>query len=186
MKLKLKKWLVRVGIALGCLLVSGFLFPDFWLGLIRPYFLGLMEVKAEEFGRLMNDVDEIEVIALVDGPLGTTGVHAEKALGYGVHGKKTLRGDEAKQVHDLWRYLRRGRTFSAMCHDPGYVLRFWKDGKLILETSVCWSCHNYTLPIWILGRPTYGFDSTREDAKELLALLRMHVPLPQKAEPASN
>ena len=33
----------------------------------------------------------------------------------------------------------------ALCHFPGYGLRCYREGKLLLETSFCWKCGNYHL-----------------------------------------
>lgn len=43
----------------------------------------------------------------------------------------------------------------AMCHDPGYLLRFSRQGHLLLETSLCLHCGNLEMepfpfiPIWV-------------------------------------
>lgn len=173
----LKRWLVRGAIIGAGLLLVGFCFRDFWFGQMRTYLLGMVEVRAEESGHLLPEVDEIEVIALDAYAVTAT---ADTALGHPVSRRSTLRGADAVKVAGLWRYLRRGRGFSAMCHNPVYVLRFRQRGRLLLETSVCWRCHNYTLPVGIFGRTQYGFDSEREDARSLFELLQSFVPLPKK------
>lgn len=178
MKTKPKKWLVRGALILGLLVLVGYGFRDIWLRQFRAYFLGLVEIRAEESGFRLPDVDEIEVIALA-GPTSDSTPQGDSILGYRVHAHATLRGDESAKVAELWRSLRRGREFSGMCHDPGYALRFHHNGKLVFETTVCWACHNFTLPIGILGRFEYGFDAESTDSKALLELLQSHAPQPK-------
>jgi hypothetical protein len=179
MKPKLKKWLIRCAAVCVLFFLGGYCLRDFWIGQIRIYLLGLMEVRADEFGYKLPEVDEIEVMALgsrdfsmPDGP--------DRVAHYAIFGRTVLHGEEAENVAKLWRHLLRGRGFSAMCHEPAYALRFRQHGKLLFETTICWACHNYTIPVGNLGRFEYGFDSKREDAQSLLKLLESHVPLPGK------
>jgi hypothetical protein len=65
-KLKLKKWLVRGIVVFGVLILVGFGFRDFWLRQVRAYVLGLAEIRAEELGYRLPDVDEIEVFRWMD------------------------------------------------------------------------------------------------------------------------
>jgi hypothetical protein len=58
-----------------------------------------------------------------------------------------------------------------MCHNPIYALRFRQHGKLLFETTVCWECHNYTIPLGIFGPAEYGFNSDAKDAQLLLQIL---------------
>ncbi len=179
MKAKLKKWMIVSVIAGACLFLVGYGFRDFWFAQVRIYVLGLAEVRAEQFGYRLPDVDEIEVMALGEEDLSAPN-GPERVANYAIAGRTVLRGEEAEKVATLWRGLFRARGFSAMCHKPGYALRFRQRGKLLFETTVCWECHNYTIPVGIFGRIEYGFDATRKDALSLLELLQSHVPLPEK------
>ena len=179
MKPRLKKWLIRSVAVCVVIFLVGYCFRDFWRSQVRIYLLGLAEVRSDEFGYQLPDVDEIEVMALGD-PDFSAPDGPERVAHYAIAGRATLRGEDAEKVAKLWRYLRRGRGFSAMCHSPAYALRFRQHGTLLFETTVCWHCHNYTIPIGIFGRMEYGFDSKREDAQSLLELLQSHVPLPKK------
>ena len=179
MKSKLKKWMIASVIAGIGLFLVGYCFRDFWFAQVRIYVLGLAEVRAEQFGYRLPNVDELEVMALGEPDLSVPN-GLERVANYAISGRAILRGEEAEKVATLWRSLFRGRGFSAMCHKPGYALRFRQRGKLLFETTVCWECHNYTIPVGIFGRIHYGFDATRKDAQSLLELLQSHVPLPAK------
>ena len=182
MKTKLKKWLVRCLIVCGLLAVIGYGFRDFWLRQLRTYVVGVVEIRSEELGYLLPEVDEIETVSLKG--LAPDSVASDDAiLGYRIHARATVRADQAVEIADLWRKQRRGRHFSAMCHSPGFALRFLQDGKLVFETTVCWECHNYTLPVGIFGRTTYGFDADTDQSRELLKLLETHAPLPEEPNP---
>ena len=176
---RLKKWLIRgFAVGVGLFLVTYGL-RDFWFRQLRIYILGLEEVRAEEYGYRLPEVDEIEVMALAAGwPTAPNG--SDQVAGYPVTGRTVLRAEDAGNVAGLWRSIRRGREFSAMCHEPVYALRFRQHGTLLFETTICWHCHNYTIPFGILGRSEYGFDSQSEKAQALLAFLQSRVPLPVK------
>ena len=96
MKPKLKKWLIRSGVVCISLFIIGYCFRDFWFGQLRIYALGLAEVRSDEFGYQLPDVDTIEVIAL-DGYAPESVPALETALGYRVHGRAELRGEDAER-----------------------------------------------------------------------------------------
>lgn len=179
MKANLKRWAIQFAVICGVLLISSYCLRDFWTGQLRIYLVGLLEVRAEEFGYRLPDVDEVEVMSLGDDNLAAPNdkTHFARHL---VVGNTMLHGNDATKVATLWRSLRRGRGFSAMCHDPVYALRFRQHGKMIFETSICWKCHNYTIPIGF-GTTEYGFDADRGDAQQLFTLLQSYFPLPKKA-----
>lgn len=60
----------------------------------------------------------------------------------------TLTGDRAEAVAQLWRKQEFNWNIleSALCHEPGFGLRFYSGANLLLETSLCFSCHNFYLP----------------------------------------
>jgi hypothetical protein len=174
--------LVRGIVVFGVVVLLGFCFRSFLLRQVRAYGIGLIEVTAEELGQMLPEVDEIEVVSLDLSP-SSSGLSADTVLGYRVHARATVRGAECAKIAELWRYQRRGRDYSGMCHMPGYALRFRQQGKLIFETTVCWRCHNYSLPIGIFGQTYYGFDVETKQSKELLETLQIHAPLAPEPEP---
>ncbi len=171
----LKKRLLRFTTACAVVALTGWLTRDFWFRQVRIYSYGLAEVYADEYGYSMPEVDEIEVIGF-DGvdPRGSGGLGSISH--YQIIGKVALHGDDAKTVAELWRSLPRGRVFSAMCHNPGYALRFKRGGKTIFETTVCWKCNNYSMPMGIFGSMVYGFDASTKPAISLLEILKKQVP----------
>lgn len=179
MKPSSKKWLVRFAVLCSVLFLFGCCLRDFWIGQLRIYLLGMLEVRADEFGYRLPDVDEVQIMGLRgdDAVASNDENHFESYL---VLGHAVLHGDDATKITNLWRSLRRSRGFSAMCHDPVYALRFRQRGKVIFETTICWKCHNYTIPMGLFGRTEYGFDSDRSDAQTLFTLLQSFVPLPKK------
>ena len=53
---------------------------------------------------------------------------------------------------------------------PPFALRFFAEGNVILEASLCWGCNN----IWLLEGETfsvYEFDARAEASQELLDVL---------------
>ncbi len=72
---------------------------------------------------------------------------------------------------------------SATRHHMEFV--FYRDDKLIFETTVCWKCHNFHMPRVDPTTGTaemilYGFKNDAK-SKKLLALLQKHLPLPKKS-----
>ena len=176
---KLQKWLVRSVMVCALLAVIGYGFRDFLRLHFRAHLLGLLEISADEFGYLLPEIDEIEIFSL-EGRVPNPAPSDDTILGYRIHARATVRADQAVEIADLWREQRVGRHFTAICHNPGFALRFLQDGKSVFETTVCWECHNYTLPVGFFGRTTYGFDAGSDQARELLELLQAHAPLPEE------
>jgi hypothetical protein len=177
MKPKLKKRLLVSSIVCALLLVAGFCSRDFWTEQFQIYLMGLITYRSYEFGINLPDVDEIEVIAL-GAPKGAGS--GDDVEDYTIASQTVLRGDDAQKVARIWRFLQRGECFVSLCHNPIYALRFRQQGKLIFETTICWHCHTYTIPMGVFGTTEYGFDSDSGDAQLLLQILESHVPLPGK------
>jgi hypothetical protein len=75
----------------------------------------------------------------------------------------------AQQIADLWRHLPSGEQ--SRCHIPPFGLRFYRNGELQLQASICWECDN------IFGDTKgdsfwYAFDSQHQTAQKLLALCK--------------
>lgn len=56
----------------------------------------------------------------------------------------SLKGRDAEKVATLWRRLEPGNGMG--CFGPAYLLRFYNQDKLLLDTEVCFHCCNITLP----------------------------------------
>ncbi len=89
---------------------------------------------------------------------------------------KTLTGAEATQFLGAWRTLHTSWSFSGLCHEPAYQLRFFNDARLVAETSVCYKCQNFSVRTPD-GWRFCGFDTQNEAGRRVFNLLTNHVPL---------
>jgi len=76
-------------------------------------------------------------------------------------------GESAQPFADAWRNLLAGE--SVRCHVPPIGLRFFVDGTIHTEASVCWRCNN------LFGMQngieiSYAFDAESAPAQKLLSL----------------
>lgn len=159
-----------------CFFILFLLTLGFWRDQRRAYVLGKIELAAERYQNLPGDIDTVEIYTLEENtngnPYGFTG---DSKIGTIAH--KTLIGADAQQVAKLWGKFRVGREFQDMCFEPAYGLQFKEKGKIYFQTSVCWHCSGYTLPIPPFGTTEYGFDAESQDAQELLKTLEGYLPL---------
>ena len=92
----------------------------------------------------------------------------------------TIDGKKCKVITDAWRSM----TFQpngALCHVPPYGIRFFRNEKLLFETTVCWKCHNFYMPeidsqSGEMKLLLYGFKDDSH-AKRLLTVLQKQFPL---------
>lgn len=173
-------WFCGIVLLLG---LTVYLTRDFWFETLRAYYIGRTYLAGQEYGRFLPAVDEVEILALGgEVPEGTPdSFHPDLGPRRGTFNRHTLRGGEAESLAALWRSLDFDQHFGGACHNPYYALRFRFQGKLILETSICWSCSNVILPVGVFGEVEYGFDAKSQSGKELLATLTRYAPHP--AEP---
>jgi len=178
-----KRWprFLAIVVVLGLFV---YLTRDFWVTTLRSYFIGRTYVAAQEFGRFLPPVDEIEILALGGAVPDDTPDSFPPDLGdrLGTVNRHTIHGPEAEQLASIWRDIDFDRHFAGLCHQPYYALRFRHHGKLILETSVCWKCSTYTVPAGIFGHTYYGFDSKSELGQKLLSTLTQYAPHPQASQ----
>jgi len=71
-----------------------------------------------------------------------------------------------------------------MCHTPPYGVRFYRDNKMLFETTVCWECHNFYLPeidpeTGEMKLLLYGFKNDSR-AKKLLSIFQKQLPIPKR------
>jgi hypothetical protein len=180
MKTWKRRTLSALGV-LGSLALAGYLSRDFWERQVRAYAIGRLVISAEDYGANLPEVDTVEVYVLSD---EANADQSQKFLGdfnsvIGTLGHKTLTGSEAEEVAFLWRHLRFGRQYVAMCFSPVYGLQFKYGGQIIFQTSVCWHCQGYTLPVEPFGTVQNGFDAGSPLAQDLLKFLEKHLPLPK-------
>jgi hypothetical protein len=49
-------------------------------------------------------------------------------------------GADAQRIASLWRKLPAGEQ--ARCHIPPFGLRFYSNGRIVTQASICWECNN--------------------------------------------
>lgn len=101
----------------------------------------------------------------------------------------TLTGDSVQSISKAWRAMTFDKFGGAFCHEPVYGIRFFRDDKILFETSVCWKCSNFYMPdveqqtsaTGAKDEPAYQWYGFKANAasKGLLSLLRKHLPHPQ-------
>ena len=164
--------------------VAIYLARDYWHDTVLAYYLGRTQLAAERYGFDLPTVDEVEILAL--GGEAAKGQPDSFPADFGppasTLNRHTVQGDEAEAIAKIWRLVPTKPLFRLLwCHRPYYALRFRAQGKLLLETSVCWHCGTYSLPVKGLGTSYYGFDAKSEKAQTLLATLTEYAPHPEPA-----
>jgi hypothetical protein len=119
----------------------------------------------------IHEADEIDVSTLSH-PVGAATKERFRTKSfpeeYAVTSTRRLSSDQTKEFLGILQdhfYDTRG---GAMCHDPGYVLRFRRHGRTMLTASLCLACSNLEIesfpfvPTWVMV-----FDSKSQD---------MHLP----------
>jgi hypothetical protein len=84
---------------------------------------------------------------------------------------RVLKGAKAQTIASLWRRQTYTSSDSA-CHEPGYAIKFYDRGKLLVYASVCWSCNNMYFIIPNLHRTQNfaGYDKKGEQLSEIFRL----------------
>lgn len=154
---------------------------DFWRDQFQAYARGTVEVAAEKYGWLLPEIDQVEFSLIGSGEASETNgfPHRVGQLEYhAIVAQKTIVGEEAKEFRKKWCAMTFSWGLSGMCHEPAYGLRFFKDRKLIFETTLCWNCSNFYVPT-PLGYTYCGFDDKNQQAQAVWDLLQKHMPLPE-------
>ena len=182
MKTRLTKTSRKTLVLVGTLILSGSLIAWQWDTLERIYFNRRVAAVTAGLPRC----DRIEVLRLgglqrLQGP--------EKAVlaidqrfpikPYSdfaeIRGAKTVSGDDAESIAQLWRSQTFGREFQALCHHPTFGIRFFSGNDLMLETSVCFGCSNFTVD-YLATSQFHGFDTDNTKARELYERLQQLFP----------
>ena len=126
-------------------------------------FLGNEEAKL--FTRNLPTVDKVELLKLKkNGDLWNGEIESSKMV----------EGVEAQKTASLWRtqnYL----PDSAICHYPGYAIKFYFKDKLIAYATLCLECNNISFETPNLKR-TQGFGGRDKKGQQLLQVFHTAFP----------
>ena len=125
-----------------------------------------------KFTRALPKVSRVEVSQIAGGE----GQVAEESIVVGkqrirIFSSKSLIGAQAEKFAGIWRRQKQGVGMA--CFAPAFLLRFYSDEKLYLETIVCFHCHNLLLSD---DEQFWGFDASGKEGKELLNAIKGLLP----------
>jgi hypothetical protein len=133
-----------------------------------------INTSALHYTKRLPEPDEIE-ISLISIQPNFTGtnifqVAGEKAT-YKLNGTRTIRGAEAQQFSQAWKKITPSLLLSGLCHEPAFGIRFFKQNKLLFETTFCWHCSNFSCLIF--GEYLdMGFDEKSPEVQAFWKLLQ--------------
>lgn len=153
---------------IALLLVIGYLtYGEGWKDLTLGRFLR----KSDTIFSDVSDVTKVKIYLLMGSdeqrstetfPIPSNGTNDP------VYGEVMLTGEQLEEFLKHWRWQTPVNGGGAMCHHPPYGFRLYKGSILVTETSVCWECSNYTVSVWPFVSTYQGFDSSGEQAQDLL------------------
>lgn len=102
-------------------------------------------------------IDAVEIFSIDGWPLSEVNLQEVPCV--------RLSGNDAERITALWRALPPGE--GSRCHIPPFALRFFAQGKLVCEASICWRCDNIHCRT---GTTEFGleFDGSQPTSRELL------------------
>ena len=143
---------------------------------------------AHAFTDSIPDADRIDLFHITGSvePVKAKGdlfVIAGNDVSFTVASKKTLRGKDCDKIIDAWRRLRiPEKPGGAFCHTPPYGIRFYRGNELLLETTICWECHNFYMPTIDLetGALQLSLQSVQDKGNRLFQVLNETIPIDGK------
>jgi hypothetical protein len=152
-----------------------------------PLVRGLIKLEIAHTGAWLQEVDRAEVFRLGNLMESSSpkGIASADFMGYPVEAQATLNEADARAIAEQWRAIPRGYQYLHLCHEPLYGLRFERDNRIVLETTVCWNCETYDFKglgsgEWEMWE--WGFDAHSTAAQVLLGLLMKKVPPPTQEQ----
>lgn len=114
----------------------------------------------------LSDVDRVEIEA----------IFGQETIIDQVVSSKILVGTDTQQIVTLWRSQKYFYGPGALCHSPAYRIRFFKNGALITEATICFHCYNIYFYKYAGAKnpeapSEVAFDVTSEAGKKLRAYL---------------
>jgi hypothetical protein len=170
---------VAIKLVLGaCVLFT--LFSAFYLVYrngFRDWMTGRHARLAEEFFSDVTDVDEARIY-LIQGEGKSDGTFPIRPYKRDdpTYGTIVLKGEELQGFLGLWASQKGNPRGGAMCHDPAYGFRLYRRGTLVRETSMCWHCWNFYIPVYPGETAWAGFDSESAAGKKLLEFCDTRLP----------
>jgi hypothetical protein len=188
--------------AIGGLLavIAGWLYWEGVKQLTNHYLTDFYREQQEKavirFGKNLPEVDEVRLTLLHEEPSAsfneTYKAPAPSGQMYHVINRRTVAGDQAREIATLWRQLNWGESAGAACFEPHHVIEFRHQGRIICESAVCFQCGYVTLPVF-WGSPLIGVvfgefqDRKNPIPYPLEAVLNAHlgkyVPKPRQNRP---
>jgi hypothetical protein len=96
------------------------------------FFSGCGALSSASQTRNLPQVDKVELFKLKkQGDIWTGEFSAQK----------TVVRNEAEMVAELWR-KQSFDSDDAICHNPGYAIKFYNRDKLLVYATLCWDCDN--------------------------------------------
>ncbi|MEM9479102.1 MAG: hypothetical protein AAGA58_05495 [Verrucomicrobiota bacterium] len=123
------------------------------------------------------EADEVEICKVpknLANPEDLDFIYKDSWTEYSTFKLHTLKSKEATVIEQLWNQFPVERGLGALCHNPGYVLRFKKNGQSQITTSICWQCGNFRYWNGEQYSSLSAFDVQSDVAQSLLALLSSH------------
>ncbi len=185
---RLRTILLGSFIALAVIAGLGILKRETILEHLRIYAVGEAEVAATKYGRELGPVSRVEISEV----LGETNAVARHNLT--IYGEKTLlhtgpalvlENSSAMTFIQHWGAMRFHADYSAMCHDPAFVVRFKMGNDLLLKTSLCLHCQNFTIPS-VFGETLMGFNSRHHTGVAFAGHMKSLFPDSEKWESAAT
>lgn len=118
----------------------------------------------------LGEVDAVEV-SLLRKP--TSATHStNRIFGGEIVLTTVLKATDAQEFAARWRQLQVITDLGeqTLCHFPVFGIRFFRDGKLRLESSFCWFCANVSLPS-ALGTNEVRFNENHPSATNVFTAL---------------
>lgn len=134
---------------------------------------------ANEMFSSREDFDEVRIYLLAGDEMisAPTGKFRLGVLGesYDAFGSVSLKGEELSRFTSLWT-KQYPIGSSAMCHEPAYGFRLFRNSRAVRETAMCWGCWNFSYPVWPGKMAVTPFDATSEQGIALFEFCTSHLP----------
>ena len=186
--IRLRTLFLSMFVALVIIVGLGLLKRDAIFGHLQTYAIGEMEVAAKKYGRELGPVSRVEIFEVlpesnavathkfdIDGE--RTSLHSGPAL--------LLESNAAATFMQHWTAMRFHADYSAMCHDPAFVVRFMMGDEVLLKTSLCLHCQNFSIPS-VFGETLMGFSGRHPTGVAFADHMKSLFPNSEKWKPTPS